>query len=104
MDRELRFHLERATELNVARGMGADVARRAALVAFGGVERAKEAVRDGRGTRLLEQTSGDVRFAVGSLRRRPAFAVVAMVASGLPACRPGGLGASRRRRSCDRID
>lgn len=37
MDLELRFPLERETELNVARGMSPKGARRAALVAFGGV-------------------------------------------------------------------
>src|SRR6185437_15853566 len=76
MERELAFHLERETELNVARGMPLREARRAALVAFGGVEQTKDAVRDERRTLWLEQTLGDVRFSFRSLRRRPAFAIV----------------------------
>lgn len=79
LQRELRFHVERETELNMARGMSADEARRAALVAFGGVTQAREAVHDERRTLWLEQTLGDARFAVRSLRRRPAFAAIAVV-------------------------
>ena len=77
MDKELRFHLDRETELNLARGMSASEAHRAALVAFGGVEKTKEAVRDERRTLWLEEAVGDVRFTLRSLRHRPAFAVVA---------------------------
>ena len=79
LQRELRFHLERETELNVARGMSPDEARRAAMLAFGGVAQAREAVADERRTVLLEQLIGDARFAARSLRRRPAFATVAIL-------------------------
>ena len=79
MDRELGFHIERETELNVARGMTGDDARRAALVAFGGVEQTKEAVRDERRTAWLEQLVGNVRFASRRLRRAPIFAAAAVL-------------------------
>jgi len=43
---EVRFHIEMETAANEQRGMGAAEARRRALVAFGGVERFSEEVRD----------------------------------------------------------
>lgn len=61
LDDELRFHLEMQTEQNVRAGMPPEEARRQALLAFGGVERFKEAARDARGTRPLEAFAGDVR-------------------------------------------
>ncbi len=48
---EIQFHLAMETELNVRRGMSPANARRAALMAFGGVERTREAHRDARGIR-----------------------------------------------------
>ena len=36
LDDELRYHLEKAIAQNIARGMSAEEARRAALVGFGG--------------------------------------------------------------------
>jgi hypothetical protein len=83
MAREIRFHLDREIELNLAWGMDPTEARRQALVAFGGVERAKEGVRDQRHTIWLEQAIADARFALRSLRRRPLFAIVAVGTSAL---------------------
>ncbi len=42
VDEELQFHLERQTEVNIAAGMTPQEARRQAMIAFGGVERARE--------------------------------------------------------------
>jgi predicted permease len=78
LEREMRFHIERETELNVARGMRPEDARRTALVAFGGVAQAKEAVIDERRTVWVEQMISDARYAVRVLLRRPAFAIVAI--------------------------
>ncbi len=75
LDDELQDHLARQVEQNIARGMPPDEARSAALRALGGVEFRKEQVRDARGTRWIEDLLGDVRFAVRSLRRTPAFSV-----------------------------
>src|SRR5215831_19067310 len=49
LDEELRLHLELEIEHNVARGMTAAEARRAAIAAFGGVQRFREETRDARG-------------------------------------------------------
>ena len=59
LDEELRYHLERQVESNVAAGMGAEEARLAALREFGGVQQAKEECRSARGTRLIEELLQD---------------------------------------------
>src|SRR5690606_7076380 len=46
LDEEIRFHIEKQIEKNIARGMGPEEARRDALVRFGGIERVKEWTRD----------------------------------------------------------
>ena len=79
LDRELRLHLELETEENVRRGMTPNEARRRALVSFGGVEQTKEAVRDERETRWLDEISADVRYALRGFRRQPWFAATAVL-------------------------
>ena len=79
LDAELRFHLDMETEKNLRLGLPPDEARRRALVAFGGVERTKEAHRDVRGATLLEEVVGDARFALRTLRRAPTLAAAAIV-------------------------
>ena len=79
LDREMRAHLDMEIENNVRSGMSPDEARRRALVAFGGVERFKEEVRDERGTRPLEDLGADVRFAARTLRRSPGFTLLAVL-------------------------
>jgi predicted permease len=79
MEKEMRLHLEMEIEHNVRQGMSPSDARRAALIAFGGIESAKDAVRDEHGTHLLESTATDVRVAVRGFRRRPLFAISVVV-------------------------
>ena len=43
---EMRFHIERETEANIARGMAPEAARRAARRTFGSIEVAQERARD----------------------------------------------------------
>ncbi|MFZ3199709.1 MAG: permease prefix domain 1-containing protein, partial [Candidatus Acidiferrales bacterium] len=45
LDEELRYHVERKTEENIAKGMSSQEARRAARIQLGGVEQVKERVR-----------------------------------------------------------
>jgi predicted permease len=78
VDAELAFHLDMQTQANIARGMAADEARRAAMYAFGGVDQTREAVRDARWT-WLDSTWQDVRYAFRTLRRSPGFAVTAIM-------------------------
>lgn len=46
LDEELRYHLERQMEQNMANGLTPDEARYAALRAIGGVDQRKEECRD----------------------------------------------------------
>ncbi|HEX6965936.1 MAG TPA: ABC transporter permease [Gemmatimonadaceae bacterium] len=80
VDAEMRLHIEmEAEELMRTRGLAPDEARRQALIAFGGVERYKEAHRDARGVRWLEELAADLRYATRSLRRTPAFSLSAVI-------------------------
>ena len=79
LEEELRFHIEREAEKHVRAGAEPNDALRRARVAFGGVERAKEASRDSRGTALLETMLKDVRYAARSLRQHRVFSVTVIL-------------------------
>ncbi len=79
LDEELRSHVELETEHNIGRGMSPDDARTAALREFGGLTRTREYARDSRGVRPLEELGRDLRIGARSLRRSPAFTVVAVL-------------------------
>ncbi len=76
---EFEAHVAMATETNIARGMSPEQARRAALIAAGGVEQAKEAYRDQHGLPIVEALGGDARFALRSLRKNPGFAAAVVL-------------------------
>ena len=78
LDEELRWHVEHLVDANIERGMSPEVARRAALVAMGGVQQRKEQCREVRGINLVEQCAQDVRYAVRSLSHAPAFTLAAI--------------------------
>src|SRR5688572_33040451 len=72
MNAEFRFHVEIETDrLMRTKGLAPDEARRQALAAFGGVEKHKEALRDGRGLAWLSGMSLDVRLGGRMLRKYP---------------------------------
>jgi putative ABC transport system permease protein len=79
MAREMRAHIEMETEHNVGLGLPPDEARRRAMVEFGGVERFKQAVRAERGTGWLDALGTDLRVAVRTLAKRPAFTTVVVL-------------------------
>ena len=87
LSEEMRFHMEMETEKNIRAGMSPEDASRAARIAFGSVVVATEAHRDARGTRILEDTLADARYALRGLARRPVFAitVIATIALGVGA-------------------
>ena len=79
LDRELRAHLDLMTDDLIRSGIPPEEARRQAAIALGGVEQVKEASRDARGTRLVQDWWQDTRYAVRSLRRAPGFSVAAIL-------------------------
>jgi predicted permease len=79
---ELRFHRDRLIEDYVARGMDRQAAERQVFLEFGNVAQLEEDVRDVRG-RWVDDFTNDVRYAWRTLRRSPAFAIVAVVSLGL---------------------
>jgi putative ABC transport system permease protein len=67
LDDELRFHIEQQTQLYISRGMNPADARRQALVALGGLEPTREAQRQGRGSRGIEDVLADTKYAARAL-------------------------------------
>ena len=83
MEEEFAFHLQMEAERLAASGLSPKEARRRALVAFGGLDRHREAMRDGRGTRLLSDFAADVRYALRIMRRSPGFVVAVAITLGV---------------------
>jgi predicted permease len=88
LDDDIRDHIERETQDNIARGMPPDDARSAALRAFGNVALVKEEVRAVWIPVWLEQLFQDSRFAIRTMRRTPGLTAIAVGSSalGIGAC------------------
>jgi predicted permease len=83
MEEEFQFHLEMEAARLVREGVGRDEAHRRARVAFGGLDRHREEMRDGRGARWFGDFRADVRYAMRAMLRRPGFTVATAVTLGL---------------------
>ena len=81
---EMRQHIElEAEDLVRTKGLTPDAARRQALIAFGGVERYREAHHDARGVRWIEESLADLRYAFRVLLRSPGYTIPAILVLGL---------------------
>jgi predicted permease len=79
LDQDIRDHIERETQDNIARGMSPEEARYAAVRKFGNVTRVKEDTRAVWTVVWLEQLMQDIRFGLRMLRQAPGFAAVAIL-------------------------
>ncbi len=79
IDEELQFHLDARVQDNLAAGMSEEEARRDALQRFGSRAGVREQTRDANVVVTLETVKQDLVFAVRSLKKRPAFTVVALL-------------------------
>jgi predicted permease len=77
LEAELRFHVEKQIEQNIASGMSPDEARRAAMFEFGNMRQQMEGCREAWGTRMLDNFLDDLRYAVRGLHRDRVLAFTA---------------------------
>jgi putative ABC transport system permease protein len=82
---ELAFHIEREAKKLLDEGVAPAPARQRAQARFGSTTLIADECRDERGTAFIDNTIGDLRYALRSFRRAPlaAFTVVVTVAIGL---------------------
>jgi predicted permease len=77
--REIDAHLALLEDEYLRRGMAPEGARRAARIAYGGVEQAKQLHRDERGFEGLSEILQDTRYTFRQLRKSPGFTVTAIL-------------------------
>jgi predicted permease len=83
LNEELRDHIERQIEENLARGMDKEEARAAAKRAFGNLVVVREQTHEAWGWASLERLGQDLLHAFRSARRSPLLSAVAVVALSL---------------------
>ena len=77
-DREVSSHLDMLVDHHLRRGLSPQAARRAAAIEFGGAMQIKELQHDRRGLPLVETTLQDIRYGLRTLRKNPAYSLVAI--------------------------
>ena len=79
LNEEIQFHIEQETEKNVRLGMSRDIARREALVQFGGLTQARESHQDVYAARPVEEFFADAKYTLRTMRRTPTLAGAAIL-------------------------
>ncbi len=79
LEAEIAFHLESAAAKYRERGLSDAEARRAALLDFGGVDRAKEEMREAWALARFHELASDAKGALLGFRKRPAYAGTVVV-------------------------
>jgi putative ABC transport system permease protein len=88
IEEEFDSHFQMHVEDNMLHGMSREQAWREARLKFGGIEQAKESMREVSTFMPLETTWRDLRYAIRGLRGKPGFAAAAILSLAL------GIGAS----------
>lgn len=83
LQQELQDHFQREVDRQIRDGLPPDEARRRASVRSGSREVAREAVRDERSGRILEDAAADLRFSARALRRNPGFTAAVVISLAL---------------------
>jgi predicted permease len=79
LDDDIQDHLEHEAQLNLARGMSPEEARRQARLAFGNVALVRDDTRAVWTWAWLEQARQDAHYALRTFRKSPGFAAVALL-------------------------
>src|SRR5256885_1915829 len=87
LDSELRFHIDKLMNDNIAAGMTSEEARRQAILEFGGREQEKEELRDVYRISAVESTFANLKSGFRFIRKSPSFsiAIVLTLALGIGA-------------------
>jgi predicted permease len=83
LEQEIEAHIVQETDDNVARGMPREEARRRALIKFGSTRNVREDVWEWNTFTFLDDTVRDLRFAIRTLSKSPAFTAIAVLVMAL---------------------